>query len=153
MNGVVDPVWADRIALPPPEALFTLATDRFTAPYWDAAAKGRLTVPRCADCGTWRMPPGPFCPACRSQALDWPDLDPRGAVHSFTVVTRALLPGMEASLPYVPATVTLPQAGGVRLIAPLVDVPLRAIAIGQRARVRFHRRGDGVAIPCFVPEA
>lgn len=144
--------WADRIAQPPPEALFTLATDRFTAPYWAAAAEGRLTVPRCRACGTWRMPPGPFCPACRSQDVDWPAVEPWGEVHSFTVVTRAVLPGMEASLPYVPATVTLPQAGGVRLIAPLVGMPVGTIAIGMRAAARFHRRADGVAIPCFVPQ-
>lgn len=144
--------WADRIAQPPPEALFTPAADRFTAPYWEAAAQRRLSVPRCADCGTWRMPPGPFCPHCRSQAMDWPTLDPWGEVHSYTIITRALLPGMEDSLPYVPATVTLPQAGGIRLIAPLVDVPIRSIAIGRRATLRFHHRADGAAIPCFVPE-
>jgi uncharacterized protein len=143
--------WADRIAQPPPEALFTLATDRFTAPYWQAAAQGRLTVARCASCKAWRMPPQPFCASCRSQELEWPTLEPWGEIHSFTVVTRALLPGMEASLPYVPATVTLPQAGGVRLIAPLIGVAPATIAIGQRATATFHRRADGVAIPCFIP--
>lgn len=148
---MTDP-WADCIARPPPEALFILATDRFTAPFWQAAAQGRLSVPRCADCGTWRMPPGPFCPSCHAQEMDWPTLEPWGEVHSYTVITRALLPGMEASLPYVPATVILPQAGGIRLIAPLVDVAVGAIRIGRRAALRFHHRADGAAIPCFVPE-
>jgi len=144
------PDWADRIALPPPEALFTLSTDRFTAPFWDAAAQGRLCLPRCAACGGWAMPPLPFCPQCHAQGHDWPEVNPRGVLHSYTVVTRAILPEMVGHLPYVPATVEFPHAGGVRLVAAVVGLRVGDLRIGMLLHTRFDTRPDGVAVPRFV---
>lgn len=137
------------IALPPPDALFTPAQDRFTAPFWDAAAQGRLCLPRCAHCGTWAMPPLPFCPVCRHQGHTWPEVAPTGILHSFTIVRRAILPEMTGHLPFVPATVEIPQAGGIKLVAALVGMPLADIRIGMALRARFDMRADGVAVPRF----
>ena len=144
------PDWVDRIALAPPDALFTLATDRFTAPFWQAAAQGRLCLPRCASCGQWAMPPLPFCPACHAQGHDWPQVDPHGVLHSYTIVTRAILPEMAGHLPYVPATVEFPQAGGVRLVAAVVGLRLGDLRIDMALRARFDTRSDGVTVPRFV---
>jgi uncharacterized OB-fold protein len=142
---------ADTIALPPPDALFTPAQDRFTAPFWEAAAMGRLCLPRCAACGTWAMPPLPFCPACRAQGHDWVQIDPPcGVLHSHTIVTRAIMPEMQGHLPFVPATVEFPQAGGLRLVAARVGMRLDDIRIGMALRARFDRRADGVAVPRFT---
>jgi uncharacterized OB-fold protein len=139
----------DTIALPPPDALFTPAQDRFTAPFWDAAAQGRLCLPRCAGCGAWAMPPLPFCPECHHQGHDWVQVAPRGTLHSFTIVRRAILPDMAGHLPFVPATVEIPQAGGIKLVAALVGMPVADIRIGMPLRARFDRRADGVAVPRF----
>lgn len=144
------PDWAGRIALAPPDALFTLATDRFTAPFWQAAAQGRLCLPRCAACGEWAMPPLPFCPACHAQGHDWPEVDPQGVLHSYTIVTRAILPEMAGHLPFVPATVAFPQAGGVRLVAAVVGLRLGDLRIDMPLRARFDTRPDGVTVPRFV---
>ena len=54
-------------------------TDAWTQPFWDAAAQGHLRFPRCAECGRFRWPPGPFCPACQSQAVQW--VAPPGVAH------------------------------------------------------------------------
>ena len=35
--------------------------DALTQPFWDAAAEGRLVAPRCTVCGTFVLPPQPFC--------------------------------------------------------------------------------------------
>lgn len=134
----------------PPEALFTLDTDQWTAPFWTAAAERRLTAPRCAACGTFRMPPTPFCPACRSQSLDWPTLSGKGVLYSYTVVTRAIVPEMEEAIPYVPALVTLPDAGGVRLITNVVETCIDDLRIDAELRVTFHERQDGTVLPFFV---
>ncbi len=145
------PEWRDAIARPPPDALFTPTEDRFTAPFWAAAAQGRLSLPRCASCGVWAMPPLPFCAACHAQGHDWPEIAPEGVLHSFTVVTRAILPEIADHLPYVPATVTFAQAGGLRLVAAVVDVPVGRIRIGMPLRARFDARADGVTVVRFVP--
>jgi uncharacterized OB-fold protein len=138
------------IAKAPPEALFTLSTDQWTEPFWRAASERRLTAAQCAGCGTFRMPPTPFCPECLSQQIDWPSLSGEGTVFSYTVVRRAITPEMEGALPYVPALVDLDGAPGARLITTIVDVPVEAVRVGARVRVVWIERTDGVVIPCFT---
>ena len=139
-----------EIARPPPDALFSLLTDQWTQPFWDAARAHRLVAPRCAACGRFRMPPTPFCPHCLSQDIEWPALSGNGVLFSYTVVTRAIVPEMEGSLPYVPALVDLDDAPGARLITNIVGVPVSAIAIGARVRVVFSDRSDGISVPRFT---
>ena len=134
----------------PPDHLFELVTNTWTRPFWDAAAQHRLVAPRCAACGTFRMPPTPFCPQCRSQDLDWVDLSGKGIVYSYTVVDRAIFAGMEGSLPYVPAVIELADADGVRLVTNIVDAPIDAIAIDAPVSVVFDDLRDGVSIPRFT---
>ena len=133
----------------PPEHLFRLETDAWTQPFWEAAARHRLVVARCADCGRHRSPPTPFCPGCRSQAIDWTESSGRGVVYSYTVVAREIMPGMADNLPYVPAVIELPDAGGVRLISNVVDAELDAIRVGAEVEVVWDRHEDGVTVPRF----
>ena len=140
------------IAKRPPPELFKLSTNIWTQPFWDATARHELVAARCADCGNFRMPPTPFCPCCQSQGITWTRLSGRGEVYSYTIVERAILPGMEAHLPYVPAVVTLDGAGGTRLISNVVDVDVAAIAVGMPLQVVWDDVPDaGVAVPRFVP--
>lgn len=139
-----------EIALAPPEALFTLVTDRWTAPFWEAARSCRLTACRCAVCGAFRMPPTPFCPDCRSQAVQWPDLPGTGTLFSYTVVRRAISPEMEGHLPYVPALVDLDGAPGARLITNITGCALEDLRIGARVAVKWRERSDGIVLPDFA---
>ena len=41
------------------------------APFWEAAAEGRLVLPRCRACGTYVWYPRTFCPDCRTFGVDW----------------------------------------------------------------------------------
>ena len=97
------------------------------------------------------MPPTPFCPHCQSQSIDRRTLSGRGTVYSCTLVERAILPGMEAHLPYVPAVVELEGAGGVRLISNVVDVEVAAITVGMAVAAVWDDHVKGVALPRFVP--
>ena len=138
-----------EISKAPPPELFTLTTDQWTKPFWEAAAAHRLVAPKCGCCSTFRMPPTPFCPNCLSQELEWPELSGQGVLYSYTIVARAIIPEMAAHLPYVPALVELPDAGGVRLITNIVGAPLDALEIGCPVQVVWDDRPDGVSIPCF----
>ena len=140
------------IAKRPPPELFKLSTNAWTQPFWDATARHALVVPQCGCCGTWRMPPTPFCPACQSQALDWRTLSGRGSVYSYTIVARGLVPGMEEHLPYVPAIIELEGAGGVRLISNVVDVEVSSIQVGMAVQVVWDDQANGVSLPRFVPQ-
>ncbi len=142
------------IAKRPPPELFKLSTNAWTQPFWDATARHVLVVAQCAGCGRFRMPPTPFCPHCQSQAIDWRTLSGRGTVYSYTVVERAILPGMDAHLPYVPAVVELEGAGGARLISNVVEVEVADMRIGMAVQVVWDDVPDiGVAVPRFVPVA
>ena len=140
----------NEIAKVPAEALFTLSTDQWTEPFWHAATERRLTAPQCAECGSFRMPPTPFCPGCLSQRINWPSLSGDGTVFSYTVVRKAITPEMECALPYVPALVDLDGAPGARLITTIIDVPVDDIHVGARVRVVWNARTDGVVVPCFT---
>lgn len=140
------------IAKRPPPDLFKLATNAWTQPFWNATARHQLVAARCADCGTFRMPPTPFCPGCQAQGIDWTVLSGRGEVYSYTIVERAILPGMEAHLPYVPAVISLEGAGGVRLVSNVVDVRLDALRVGMPVNVLWDDMPQlGVALPRFAP--
>lgn len=139
------------LAKRPPPDLFKLATNAWTQPFWDAAAQHRLVVAQCGTCGTCRMPPTPFCPACQSQQIDWKTLTGLGEIYTYTIVDRAILPGMADHLPYVPAVITLEGGGGVRLISNVVDVELAELAIGMPVQVVWDDLREGVAVPRFRP--
>lgn len=139
------------IARRPPPDLFKLATNAWTQPFWGAAAQHKLLVAQCAACGECRMPPTPFCPQCQSQQIDWKTLSGLGEIYAYTIVDRAILPGMAEHLPYVPAVITLEGGGGVRLISNVVDVELAEIAIGMPVEVVWDDLREGVAVPRFAP--
>ena len=137
------------IAQRPPPELFKLSTNRWTQPFWDATKQHRLVAPQCGSCGSFRMPPTPFCPSCQSQSIEWIVLSGRGSVYSYTIVERGIVPGMEAHLPYVPAVIELDGAPGVRLISNVVDVDVADIHVGMAVAVVWDDHANGVAVPRF----
>lgn len=139
---------AHRTAQRPPDSLFTLVTDQWTKPYWDAAAQGKLVAASCGNCAKFRMPPTPFCPDCRSQEIDWVDLPGTGTIYSYTVVERAILPELADCIPYVPAVVEPDGAPGIRIITNIVDSAVDDIVSGARVGVLFDRV-EGGAIARF----
>jgi uncharacterized OB-fold protein len=139
-----------RIANPPPPELLQFAADAWTEPFWEAAKARRLTACQCGACGRFRMPPTAFCPNCRSQEARWPVLSGRGVIYSFTVVERAVTPTMAAHIPYVPAVIELPDAGGIRLISNIVGAPVGEIRIGGEVHAVFEDRPDGVTLVRFA---
>jgi uncharacterized OB-fold protein len=137
--------------LPFDEQLTTLHPDRWTRPFWDAAAEHRLVGHQCAACGAFRHPPGPFCWQCRSREARWVDLPGTGTVYSFTVVRHPMTPAAKDAVPYVVALVALDGAPGVRLITNLVGVEPGAVRIGLPVRVVWDDLRPGTTVPRFAP--
>jgi uncharacterized OB-fold protein len=133
---------------PAPEAV---VVDPWTAPYWEATRRRELTVCRCGDCGEPRLPPGPFCPRCQSQAVRWERLPGTGSLYTYTVIRRGALPAHAASVPYAPAVIALDGVAGVRIISAVVDCDDTALAVGMPVRVVWHELADGNLTPFFTP--
>ena len=137
----------DKAVALPPEAVH-ITTDSTTLPFWEAAKKGRLVAPQCADCGVFRLPPTPFCPACRSTNVAWPELSGLATVFSFSVVHG--FPGI-SDITLVPAILDLPDAPGARLVCSLIDVDPDDVHIGMTVTVDFAAISDGWMQPVFRP--
>lgn len=105
---------------------FEVPMDGWTRPFWEAASRQELVMPRCSDCAKFRWPPGPFCPHCRSQAVEWLPAGP-ARLYSFTVLRQK---GEDGERHVAPGLVEFPEAGGVRMMAPIVDTPREDIRIG-----------------------
>lgn len=106
-----------------------IPTDAWTQPFWDAAARRTLLMPRCGKCGRFRWPPGPFCPACQSQKVEW--VSPgQGRVYSFSLVPDPTSKDRQPPGILVPALIEFDGAKGIRLISSIVDTPLERIKVG-----------------------
>jgi uncharacterized OB-fold protein len=122
-----------------------IPTDRWTQPFWDAAAEERLILPHCTSCGTHRWPPGPFCPVCSGQEVGWSEAG-AGRVYSYTVAPRFAEGGQTQAA--VPALIEFPEAGGVRLIAAIVETPIADLAVGAPVQTLFSQAANG-KVPVF----
>lgn len=117
-----------------------------TAPYWAAAAAGRLMLPRCRACGRFHHHPREWCPHCWGTELDWEEVSGDAVVVTFSVVQQAPSPSFVT--PYVLAVVDL--AEGPRMMANVVGCTPGEVSIGLPVHVTFERRGD-IVLPQFQP--
>lgn len=131
---------APRRPLPVPDAA--------TAPYWDAAARHRLALPRCEDCGRFHFYPRTLCPHCGSSRLTWAEVGGRGNVFSVSVLHQGPSAAFKDDLPYALAIIELEE--GPTLMSHVVDCDPHAVAIGMPVEVDFRDFGE-IALPVFRP--
>ncbi len=123
-----------------------------TAPFWEAAAEGRLVLPRCDACGYVIWYPRRFCPVCRGREVSWIDATGQGHVYSFTVVRRVRGGPWAGAGPYVIAYVELDE--GPRVMTNVVGCDPDDVRVGMPVEVVFERSDDGThALPRFHPTA
>jgi uncharacterized protein len=114
----------------------------------DGLRRGAVVVRRCTGCGATQWPPRPLCAHCHGVAFDDLELDPRGEVHTFTVVHRAFHPWFAGRTPYAVAIVDL--ADGVRLTGFYDGDPV-TVACGTHVAGTVEERGGAPAL-VWVPE-
>ncbi|MQY24335.1 thiolase C-terminal domain-containing protein [Nocardia macrotermitis] len=116
--------------------------------YWTSGADGRLRFQKCADCASYRHPPGPVCPWCRSRNAAIEAVSGQAVVCSFTVNHRFDCPGLVT--PYVIAEVALAEDRRIRLTTNIIDSDPERLRIGQSVEVVFEHIED-VWLPLFRP--
>lgn len=114
------------------------------APYWEAAAQGRLLVKRCTACGQPHHYPRDICPFCLSPDTAWTEAAGTGTLYAFSTMGQ----GDDA---YTLAYVTLDE--GVTLMTNLVDGDAARARVGDRVRVRFAPTAGGPPVPVFALDA
>lgn len=135
------------LSIRPDFTALEIPVDAWSEPFWQAGGEGRLVMPRCTACGTFRWPAGPFCPTCRAQEVEW--VPPGQArIYSFT---RLPVPGASKDAPpdwRVPTLVEFDDAPGVRLVSVLVEARVDAVAIGDPVDIAWQPAANGV-VPVF----
>ena len=113
---------------------FAPADDELTAPFWRAAAEGRLALPRCPVCARWQWYPVEGLACHPDQEMEWVDVAGDGRVWTFTVVERAFLPS-GGDPPFTVALIELDDAPGPLLVTTLVGPGRENPSIGERVRL------------------
>lgn len=125
-----------------------ITTNPDTEPFWQAAKEHRLTACQCAACGTFRMPPSPYCPTCQHREKNWPTLPGTGTVFSYVVCNKD--PATGEDFLYVPVVVDLDGAPGARLIGNLTGCDAADARIGMAVSVEWTPIQDGWVLPNFT---
>ena len=120
-----------------------------TAPFWEAARRGELVLPRCRTCSTVFFYPRELCPECLSSDLDWVTASGRGRVYSYTIVHQPAHPSFRADSPYVYAIVQLDE--GVRMVSNIVDCPHDELAINMPVVADFDAVTPDTTLVKFRP--
>lgn len=120
-------------------------------PFWDALREHKLLLPFCADCGKPHLPPGPVCPFCFGERLEWRAASGRGRLSTWTVVHKEWFAAFAADIPYNVVQVELDE--GPRLTANVVGVPNERLAVGLPVTIDFDEVSPEVTLPRFRPLA
>lgn len=136
-----------------PNILTATHATAMTQPFWDAAREDRLVAPKCTNCGTFRLPPSPFCFICQTRDVEWVELPGTGTIYTFTVVRHPLHPDLAAICPYVSGVVELDgtQGEGARMLVNIIDCDPDAVRIGNRVQIVWDHVNDEMTTPRFRP--
>jgi hypothetical protein len=121
-------------------------------PFFAAAARGGLTIPRCAHCKTWVWYPQALCPSCGGGEIAWRPVSGSGRIFTWVRVHRSFLPGFADRVPYVTALVELDEDPSLRVPAIVVaDEQHYEPSIGARVEVCFERvsASPAIVVPRF----
>ena len=118
-------------------------------PYWRHLAGGALHLNRCDGCGTFRHPPGPVCPRCRSIGGSWVPASGHAALASFATVRHPVHPRLADRVPYVFTVVELEE--GVRMVSGIPQGRRFALEVGMPLACEVVRIDERFALPYFLP--
>jgi uncharacterized OB-fold protein len=120
-----------------------------TRPFWAAIRAGELSIQRCANCGKFQHPPREFCTHCSSRAVSLTPVSGRGAIYTYTVVHRALIPALRDQVPYVLVVVALPE--GPKVLSLLQECEPNDVRVGLEVRMVAREMTSDVALAVFRP--
>jgi uncharacterized OB-fold protein len=121
-----------------------IEADAATAPFFAAAARDELLLPRCAGCGGWFAPDVGTC----CGPLEWTAASGRGVVVTWAVVHVAPHPAFADSTPFRTALVELAEG-------PWLQVRLTGTAepvAGSPVHIAFAHPAEGASYPVGVLE-
>jgi len=120
--------------------------DQVSAPWFEAAAKGKLLLQRDPQTGKVQMYPRGHVLGAPDRAPEWAEASGRAKLHTYTVVKRSL--HKQFTVPFTIAIVDLEE--GARVTSWIVDVPEDQLRCDMPLKVVFREIHPGLTVPCFT---
>ena len=115
-----------------------------TRPFWEAAKRHELVMPRCTTCDHLFFYPRSECPRCLSSHLEWVRVSGRGRLHTYTIVYQPANAAFRDDTPYIYAVVQLDE--GPRMVSNVVQCDLDAVKVDMPLEAIF----DDVTPECTL---
>ncbi|MBI4283567.1 MAG: Zn-ribbon domain-containing OB-fold protein [Chloroflexi bacterium] len=112
-----------------------LENPELTQPFWEAAKRHELVLPRCRKCGNFHFYPRHACPVCLSPELEYAPVSGKGRLYSFTVVRQPANPVFNDDVPYIYAVVQLNE--GPMMVSNLVECRIEAAKVDMPVTAVF----------------
>jgi uncharacterized OB-fold protein len=112
-----------------------LLNPELTRPFWEAAKRHELVMPRCKTCDQLFFYPRSECPRCLGSDLEWVRVSGRGRLHSFTIINQPANAAFRDDVPYVYAVVQLIE--GPRMISNLVECDVESVSVDMPVEAVF----------------
>ena len=106
-----------------------------TRPFWEAAKRHELVIPRCKTCDQLFFYPRSECPRCLSTHLEWMRVSGRGRLHTYTVVYQPANAAFRDDAPHIYAVVQLDE--GPRMVSNVVQCAIDAINVDMPLEAIF----------------
>ena len=135
--------------LPIPGGSRGATTEEFTRPFWEAARRHELVLPRCRNHDGFFFYPRELCPVCLSADLEWASVTGRGRVHAFTIVHQPNDPRFADDAPYVYAVIQLDE--GARIISNVIGIPPFDVQVDMPVEAVFEDVTDEWTLVKFRP--
>lgn len=120
--------------------------DAISAPWFEAAAQGKLLLQRDPITGKPQFYPRGHVLGAPEREPVWFQASGRGTLHTYTVVKRSL--HKQFAVPFTVAIVDLEE--GVRMTSWIVDVPEDQLRCDMPLKVVFREIHPGLTMPCFT---
>ena len=115
-----------------------------TRPFWEAAKRHELVMPRCTTCDHLFFYPRSECPRCLSNHLEWVRVSGRGRLHTYTIVYQPANAAFRDDTPYIYAVVQLDE--GPRMVSNVVQCDLDVVKVDMPLEAIF----DDVTPECTL---
>ncbi|HXA30915.1 MAG TPA: Zn-ribbon domain-containing OB-fold protein [Acidimicrobiales bacterium] len=126
----------------------TPAPDPVSAPFWEAAAQGRLLLQRCPSCGSRQFYPRAICTTCGADP-QWEEASGRGTVYTFTVIRQQGAEPFKGEVPYVVAMIALDE--GPMMMGNVTGCPPDDVSIGLVVQAYSVEVEPGVGVVYWEP--
>lgn len=135
--------WAE-VDVPDPE-------DELLKPFWEGTRISKLRAQQCVACNKPLWPPRPMCNRCRSTAIEWMDVDPRGQLYSWVVVNKAS--GVQGFLevPYIVGLIELQRDPPLRYIGNVVNTENTELEQGMIMTAIFVPVSENISLVYWQP--